>query len=419
MEHHDAIVIGGGQAGLAMSRHLQRAGVEHVVLESGRIAETWRSQRWDSFCLVTPNWTMQLPGFAYDGDDPDGFTPRDGVVRYIEQYCSTFGLPVRTGVRVTSIARDEDGGYRLETTSGPMLAGDVVVAAGAFPRPHVLPMSATLAPDIAQLHTVDFKNEKKLAPGAVLVVGSGQSGAQIAEELAEAGRKVFLCVGSCGRIPRRYRGKDGIWWSVRLGITERRVGELADPKMRFACKPTLTGQHGGRDIDLYEFPKKGVTLLGRLLAIDGARLALARDVNEKLGKADAFARKFLTDADAYAAREKLDLPEDATERARLWGDDRPVLAEPESLDLRAEGVTTVVWATGYRPEFPWVHAPVFDAEGHPVHERGVTRGPGLYFLGLAYLHRMRSDTLYGVGEDAAYLAERIIERRAAPRAIAR
>lgn len=409
IESFDVAIVGGGQAGLAMSYHLAESGVSHVVLEAGRVGEAWRSERWDSFHLVTPNFTLALPGMPYDGDDPEGFTPCAGVIAYLERYRERFRLPVRTGVRVESVERAGDG-YRLATRAGALLARDVVVAAGAFPKPNVPPASAGLGAGVRQLHAVEYRNPDALPPGAVLVVGSGQSGAQIAEELHRAGRRVFLSLGSCGRLPRRYRGHDVVWWMLRLGLTEKRVGDL--PKgARFACKPILTGREGGREIDLRALAREGLVPLGRLLDARDGEVAFAQTANESLDKADEFAIKTMDEIDAFAAARGLDLPADGETRGR-FARKGPRVPERARLDLAAENVTSTVWATGYRPSFPWVRVPVFDENGFPRHVRGVTDSPGLYFLGLAYLHRGRSDTLFGVGEDALYLAGHVAARRA-------
>lgn len=383
-EHHDVIIVGGGQAGLAMSYHLKQCDVDHVVLEAGQIGETWRTQRWDSFCLVTPNWTMQLPGAPYDGPDPDGFMLRDEIVHRLERYRERFQLPVKLGVRVTRVEQDADG-YAIVTAEGTMRARQVVISAGAFPRPLVLPMSARIPKDILQLHTHEYRNPAQLPQGAVLVVGSGQSGAQIAEELLDAGRKVYLSLGSCGRAPRRYRGHDIVWWLLRVGATERRVQDLPDLEARFACKPHFSGQGGGHDIDLRELAGRGMVLLGRLKDASGGKLTLAKSANESLDKADAFARKILDDIDAYITANGLDIPTDP-ERARLEGGHTQVPEVP-SLDLHAAGITSVIWATGFRPEFPWVQVPVFSW----VLPTSIASGP-IRSLASAMMRRILRDT---------------------------
>lgn len=410
----EVAIVGGGQAGLAMSYHLKESGIPHVVLERGRIGEAWRSERWDSFCLVTPNFTLTLPGMAYDGDEPEGFTPREGVIAYVERYQKQFALPVRTGVDVESVEPARDG-YLLRTNAGPIHARNVVVAAGAFPKPNVLPASRGIPASVKQLHTVEYRNPAALPKGSVLVVGSGQSGSQVADELHRAGRRVFLSLGSCGRIARRYRGHDIVWWMMRLGVTEKLVGELPNETARFACKPILTGRDGGREIDFRALAAGGLVPLGRLQGAENGVLSFAASANESLDKADEFGLKTLDEIDAFVARNGLRAPEDPATRAR-FAPGGPRVPERARLDLAEEGISAVIWATGYRPEFPWVRAPVFDERGTPKHARGVTSSPGLYFLGLAFLHRGRSDTLFGVGDDAAFLAGHIAARCLPPRA---
>jgi putative flavoprotein involved in K+ transport len=317
---------------------------------------------------------------------------------------------------------DGRGRYLVETDHGPILARQVVVAAGAFPRPRVLPASEGVPRGIAQVHSVDYKSPEALPPGAVLVVGSGQSGAQIAEELLESGRRVFLSLGSCARAPRRYRGKDLIWWLRELGVTATPIDAVPDAAAaRRACKPYVSGKRGGHDIFLDELAQDGLQLVGRLVGIADGIASFRPSVNESLDKADAFAAKLLDDVDALVLRRGLDAPQDAA-RGRLAGRaGARRLPERERLDLRAEGIGAIVWATGFKPEFPWIDVPVFDAEGAPVHRRGVTASRGLYFLGLYWLHTMKSDALLGVGEDAAFLAERVQEEHdralAAPEAL--
>jgi len=406
----DVVIIGGGQAGLALSYYLTQQGRTHVVLERGRVAETWRSQRWDSFTLVTPNWMTQLPGFPYQGEDPDGFLQHDEIVLTLERYAQSFHAPVRCGVQATAVRLQTEGnGYLVETSDGSFEAAYVVLAIGGFPRPKLPPASAATPVNIMQLHSSQYRRPGRLPSGAVLVVGSGQSGSQIAEELHQSGRRVYLCVSRCGRSPRRYRGKDVMWWVNQMGGYDRTVDALPSPAARFACHPDLSGKNGGHAINLRQLASEGVVLLGRLQEVHGNHVTLAPDLEENLAKADAQAIQLTHAIDDYVLRMGMDAPvesmsEDSTSK---WVP--PAEPIPE-LDLYAAGISTVIWATGFQLDFGWVHVPVFDEAGAPLHRRGITSSPGLYFLGLPWLYKEKSALLFGIGEDAAFLAADIAAR---------
>lgn len=406
-ERTDVVVIGAGQAGLATSYHLTQHGVEHVVLEEARPAESWRSGRWDSFCLVTPNWTVQLPGFAYQGPDPDGFMGRDDLIAYFERYIRSFNPPVRSGVAVTSVSGGGEDRFEITAGESTYEARAVVVATGSYRHPRRPSLANNLPAQLFQVHSSEYKNPAQLPEGAVLVVGTGQSGAQIAEELHESGRKLFVSVSSCPRVPRRYRGKDVVWWGKMGGLYERTVDSLKSPAEARACHPVTSGRNGGHDIYLRRLAQEGVTLLGRVEAIQGNRLALAADLKENLRKADEFAENILRQLDEAVAKMGMPLPEDQNSRdivPTVPHEDDPI----RELDVRAAGITSVVWATGYAPDFSFVHAPLFDASGRPVQRRGVTSMPGLYFVGLEWLHTPKSGLLLGVGEDAEHIASVIV-----------
>lgn len=406
-ERIDVVIVGAGQAGLATSYHLTRHGVEHVVLEQARPAESWRSGRWDSFCLVTPNWTVQLPGLPYEGPNADGFMGRDDLVRYFERYVQSFSPPVRSGAAVTSVSREGDDRFLVAAGESSYQARAVVVATGSYRRPRRPAFAADLARNLLQLHSSEYKNPAQLPEGAVLVVGTGQSGAQIAEELHESGRTLFVSVSSCPRVPRRYRGRDIAWWGKLGGLYERTVDSLKSPSETSACHPVTSGRKGGHDIYLRRLAQDGVTLLGRVTAVDGDRLALADDLKENLRKADEFAETTLRQLDEAVAKMGMPLLDDQNPRG--VGPSVPHEEDPiRTLDLRAAGITSVVWATGYRADFSFVHAPVFDGSGRPVQHRGVTSVPGLYFVGLEWLHTPKSGLLLGVGEDAEHIASAIV-----------
>lgn len=407
-EEHQTVIIGGGQAGLALSRLLSDQNREHVVLEaSDELGHRWRS-RWDSFHLVTPNWQLQLPGHEYDGDDPDGFLHRDEVVAHLEDYAASFDPPVRFGIRATRVARAEDGTrLHVETTDGAYEADNVVVATGTFQSPRVPAASARLPGHVHQLHSQEYRSPGELPDGGVLVVGAGQSGSQIARELHDSGRQVQLCVGSGGRLPRTYRGRDGMWWGVKLGMTDQTVDDLDHPGERFEANPRISGQNGGTDVNLHEYARAGIGLLGRLEDVRDGRALLADNLHEELAAADEMATKVRAGVDKYIAAEGLDLPDEDVEEPRDGYDVEP----PTSLDLSDAGVETVLWATGYRWDYSWVRLPVFDAYGYPVQERGVTEEQGLYFLGLHFLHQLKSGLFLGVGDDARHVAQHIAGRR--------
>ena len=409
-EQVEVVIIGGGQAGLALSHYLTRRGRTHLVLEQGRVGETWRSGRWDSFTLNTPNWMTQLPGFPYQGDDPDGFLPREDIVAYLEQYAASFHAPLQCGVRVTAVRQQPGGGgYLVDAEEITVKARNIVLATGAYPKPKLPTASAALSVDICQLHTSEYRNPQMLPSGAVLVVGTGQSGCQIAEELHESGRQVYLSTSSCGRAPRRYRGKDSTWWLSRLGFFDRTLDQLPSPTAKFACNPHVSGNHGGHDINLRQFARQGMILLGHVQAAQGKQMILAPDLEENLTKADAFAAQITQGIDEYIKRTGMDVAANNTIRevpptGALTA--KPIL----TLDLQSAGINTIIWATGYKLDFGWMHLPVFDQTGYPVHQRGVTAYPGLYFLGLHWLYKTKSALLYGVGEDAAFIASAIAER---------
>jgi putative flavoprotein involved in K+ transport len=401
----DALVIGGGQAGLAASYHLTEADCEHVVLERDRVGERWRSEKWDSFTLVTPNWMNRLPGFPYRGDDPDGFLTREQVVAYLEDYVDHFDPPLRCGIEATSVRRNGSG-FTVKTPAGSYEAANVVVATGTFQQPHVPEFSADVPSTVRQLHSSRYRTPDRLPPGAILVVGSGQSGTQITQELHEAGRDVYLSVSGAPKAPRRYRGRDFTRWLVDIGLEET-VDDLDSPGDRFAPHPYVSGKDGGREIDLLEMAEEGMTLLGRTDGVEGDRLLLADDLDESLRASYETYGELTGGIDRYIEGAGIDAPP-------------PDVSHPDAddlsfdtvgdLDLESAGIRTIVWATGYRFDFSWVEPATFDEWGYPVHDRGVTDVPGLYFLGLHWLHTQASGLLVGVGEDAEHVSDHLLSR---------
>jgi len=406
-ERRKVVVIGGGQAGLAMSYCLTTRGIDHVVLERHRIAHEWRERRWDSFCLVTPNWQCRLPGFPYSGPEPKGFMVKDEIVRYIEDYVRFFHPPVIEGVSVTHLRAHPQGGYDLGTTLGDCHAEQVVIATGGYHIPEIPRMGERLPEHIVQLHSSAYRNPQGLPPGEVLVVGTGQSGCQIAEDLHLAGRKAHLCVGSAPRTARRYRGRDVVEWLEDMGYYNLSV-EQHPLKERVRAKSNhyVTGRDGGRDIDLRQRALEGMRLHGRLTGIRGARLELGDDLKQNLDQADAVAESIKTTIDKMIAERGITAPEEPR-YVPVW---HPP-AEPErALDLEAAGITAVIWSTGYRADYRWIEVPIFDGRGYPVHHRGVTSAPGMFFVGLPWQHTWGSGRFSGVAADADYVADGIQRR---------
>jgi putative flavoprotein involved in K+ transport len=401
-EQVNTIIVGGGQGGLSASYFLKQQGREHVVLEQAlQAAPVWRN-RWDSFTLNTPNWMTRLPGAEYQGNDPNGFMPRDEVVAYFEAYIERFELPVRYGIRVTSIEPIE-AGYLVCTDEGEFEAANVVIATGLHQQPKIPLFNTNLPAEIHQLHSSEYRNPEALPAGAVLVVGSAQSGCQIAEELYQSGRKVYLSVSSSPRLPRRYRGKDITWWLDVVGFFDKTVDQLPSPKARFAASPHSTGKDGGHTINLYQFMQDGVVLLGHIQSIQGYQIALAPDMKENLAKADKFEVDFVKQIDEYIESNGVEAP---VENLPVLDDDFEA-EEILDLDLKTAGITSVIWATGFKFDFGLVKLSAFDEDGYPLHKRGVAEFPGLYFIGLPFLTRFKSGLLAGVGDDAVHVAEHI------------
>ena len=402
-ERIGTVIIGGGQAGLSVSRELGQAGVGHVVLERGRVGQSWRG-RWDSFCLVTPNWSVQLPGHHYDGPDPDGFMLRDELVRYLEHYAAAIDAPLREGVEVSSVTPEPGGGFALSSSAGDIVASTVVVCTGAYQRPHRPAAAATLPADLLQIDVGDYRNPGELPPGRVLIVGSGQSGCQIAEELHEDGREVFLACGRAGWAPRRIGEHDVVWWLQAAGDFDDRVDELPTPAARLGANVQASGHGGGHDLHYRTLQRMGVTLLGHFLGAEGRQARFAADLAESVAFGDQRNEKLMDGFRKAAAR--LGLPEpEIPEREPID------LDTPELVDL--SGFGAVVFAGGFRPDYEsWVHCPgAFDELGFPIHEEGAsTVVPGLYFAGVHFLRKRKSSLLIGVGEDAAIVAAQIGER---------
>jgi putative flavoprotein involved in K+ transport len=396
----ETVVIGAGQAGLAASYHLGRRGLGHVVLERGEIGETWRRERWDSFRLNTPNTFLQLPGHEYDGDDPSGFLTREETVAHLEHYAATIGGDIRTQTEVVSVGA-ADGGFAIESAAGPLFARNVVVAAGSFRRPPERP-SPGGASDVLELHAGEYRRPDQLPDGGVLVVGSGQSGCQIAAELNRSGRDVYLSLGRCPSFPLWYRGRTAYDWLVDTGMMDETVDMLPSPEARLACNPTIASEDVAHLVGPHRLAREGVTLVGRVDALDGRRAVIRPDARERLAEAAGFLATFRKRVDDHVRTHGLALPED--EGAADGGVD---VSDAQELDLERAGIRTILWANGFRPDYSWVEFPIFDSFGWPVQRRGATEVPGLYFVGLHWLHKRKSVLLLGVREDAEHVAETI------------
>jgi putative flavoprotein involved in K+ transport len=380
----EIVIVGGGQAGLALSYHLTALGRAHVVLEQGRTVESWRRQRWDSLRLIAPNWSLVLPGFAYRGDDPEGFMGKDEVVDRLVGYGRTFGAPVHEGVRIVSVDRDPlDTRFVLRTEGGQIEAATIVLATGALQRPRVPEFAEAISAGIVQLVPAEYRNPAALPSGAVLVVGSGETGCQIAEELARAGRDVFLSVGRSWWAPRRYRGRDIAAWMRLVGWFDRLAADLPRGAHAGRSNPQLTGADGGHDINPHSLARDGVTLLGRLLGVRHDRAYLADDLWANVTWGDEQARRFLRCIDRVVVDYELEAPAaevpdvlNRAQRDETMLDGRQNGLPPTELDLSTAGISTLIWATGYQPDLSWVHLPFLDADGYPVQRRGVTTVPG-------------------------------------------
>lgn len=401
MNEIETIIVGGGQAGLATSYHLTQLGRPHIVFEQAEKAgNVWRNERWDSFTLVFPNWTIRLPGAHYAESDPDGFLTKAEVVEYFEQYVEKFDLPVRFNTAVLEVAPLADGsGYQVRTSDGLFQAKNVVIATGSFQKPKIPAFSANMPPGILQLHAGSYRNPHQLPAGAVLVVGSGQSGMQIAEELYQSGRKVYLCVGSTPRVPRRYRGRDIIAWLMDIGFFGQPVDTLPSPKVRLASNPHVSGRDGGHTLSLHQFARDGVQLLGHLAGVQDGKLLFKPDLKENLAKADKIEKDLVGMVDRYIQANGIDAAPETLPDLQD-GYSAEVITE---LDLESADINTIIWAIGFTSDFSLVKLPITDEDGFPIQQRGVTQYPGLYFVGTSWLHRRDSATLPGVNQDVEYI----------------
>lgn len=406
IETIDTLVVGAGQAGVAMSEHLTNAGVPHLVLERGRIAERWRSERWDSLVANGPAWHDRFPGLEFDNCDPDIFVPKEQVADYFVEYAERIKAPIRCGVNVTSARRNTNRpGFHVETSEGVIEAQNIVAATGPFQRPVIPPLIAEHA-SLTQMHSNGYRNPDQLPEGAVLVVGAGSSGVQIADELLRAGKQVFLSVGPHDRPPRRYRNRDNVWW---LGVLGKWEAPTQTPGTEHVTI-SVSGARGGHTVDFRNLAAAGMTLLGLTESYKDGVLTFAPDLADNIARGDANYLSVLDEADAFAERNGLDLPQEPT--ARIIGPNPECVTNPIlELDIDKAGITSIIWATGYAVDYSWLQVDAFDDNGKPKHQRGISAEPGVYFLGLPWLSRRGSSFIWGVWHDAKFLADQISIQR--------
>jgi putative flavoprotein involved in K+ transport len=406
-EKTDTVIVGGGQAGLAMSEHLASYGIAHVVLERARIAERWRTERWDSLVANGPAWHDRFPTLQFADTGPDAFATKDSVALYFETFAKQINAPVHCGVEVLSTSRNENGlGFVVETSAGTIKANTIVVATGPFQKPVIPPVLPEVS-GLTQMHSIAYRNPEKLAQGAVMVVGAGSSGTQIATELCRAGRRVYLSVGPHDRPPRRYRGRDFCWWLGVLGKWQAKTPPVGKAHVTIA----VSGANGGETVDFRRLAETGITLVGRTQGFADGALQFGPDLAKNIADGDANYLSLLAEADAYITQQGLDFPQEP--EAHIIPPDPSCVTDPIlTLDLAAAGVTTVIWATGFTQDFDWLKVDAFAPDGKPQHDRGVSKAPGVYFVGLPWLSMRGSAFIWGAWVDAKYLAEQIVQRQA-------
>ncbi|MDS9946448.1 MAG: NAD(P)/FAD-dependent oxidoreductase, partial [Planktomarina sp.] len=403
----DTLIVGAGQAGIALSEHLGKQGIPYLVLEKSRIAEAWRTSRWDALMTNGPVWHDRFPNLEFKGNAPDEFVGKERVVAYIEEYAEMVNATVRSGVEVLS-ARPfiERAGFHVETTQGVIEARRIVSATGAFQQP-IIPSIVPEKLGIKQIHSAQYRNPKQLPEGAVMVVGAGSSGAQIADELNRAGRKVVLSVGPHDRPPRRYRNRDFVWWLGVLGLWDLAAQKPGTEHVTIS----VSGAYGGSTMDFRRLASEGVMLVGRTESFLDGTLSFADDASMNIAAGDKNYADMLDAADAYVLASGLDLPLEPEAR-KAWPEPLSLSNPLRSLNLADENVTTIIWATGYKQDFSWLKVDAFDEKGAPIHQRGVSKEPGLYFLGLPWQSRRGSTFLWGVWHDAKFVADQIAIQRA-------
>ncbi len=408
-KHYSVLIIGGGQAGLSMSAYLKEFDIDHLVFEKNTMMHSWKTQRWDSFTLVTPNWQCNLPNHPYDGDEPKGFMKREEIINYLNRFIEKVQPPIIENTSVDNVTKMDNGQFLLQTSQGEFTGNQVVVASGGYVKPIIPRVAERIPKNIEQIHSNQYKNSQQLPEGGVLVVGSGQSGAQIAEDLHIDGKKVFLATGDAPRVARQYRGKDVVEWLDDMDYYKKSVDEHPLREgVRDNTNHYVTGRDGGREIDLRQFAKEGMELFGLMENYDNGQLLFRPNLTANLNAADDVYNNINSRIDAYIEKNSIDAPA-AEPYEPVWEPE----AEREALDLEASGITSIIWCIGFTPDFSWLNVPVFNGCGVPIHSRGVTSEPGLYFIGLPWLHTWGSGRFSGVSADAHYLSEKIQQRHSA------
>lgn len=408
MPHIPVVIIGGGQAGLSVAWQLEKKGIRSIIFERHEKFHSWRVNRWDSFCLVTPNWQCRLPGFHYDkeygGTDPHGFMLRHEITAYLDAFAASFTPEIREHTNVSRVAPRKDGGYIVETSAGAWVCDQVVIATGGYDKPIEPAFAAALNPTITQMHSVDYRSPAQLPDGDILIVGTGQSGVQIMEDFVRAGRRVHMAVGLAPRSPRKYRGRDATDWLHDAGHYDVTIDRHPDPhKALTQTNHYMSGRDGGKEIDLRKWHiEHGVELYGSLADMDGSTLTFLPDLKKNLDDADASYLGICKQIDAYIARKGIDAPQDPP-FVKLWEPD----VERTTLDAKAANIGAVMWAIGFRPDYSWIEVDVFDARGKPKFHRGVTDVPGVHFIGLGWLNTWGSGRFLAIEDDSAYLADQI------------
>ncbi len=404
-KHYPVIIVGGGQAGMAMSFCLGKLDIEHLILDKAQeLAHNWQHERWDSFCLVTPNWQCQLPGFPYNGDDPDGFMVKDEIINYLKAYRDFFNPPIQFSSPVSSLSQ-ENGLFHIKTPKQYFTADQVVLACGGYHKPNILPFAQQFPDSMTQVHSRDYKNSKQLPEGEVMVIGTGQSGSQIAEDLHLEGRKVHLCVGSAPRVNRRYRGKDVVNWLNEMDYYQMTIDKHPEgDNAPHATNHYVTGRDGGRDLNLRVFAEQGMQLYGKMKTVVNGVIEFEDDLKTNLDYADNAAKRIRASIEKYIDENNIDAPADQNIHSQHLPE------SPSSLDLNTSNITSVVWATGFKMQFDWLKVPVTDNSGRPIQKRGLTDTNGLYFLGLNWMHTWGSGRFFHVGQDAEFISEQIAQK---------
>ncbi len=406
-EYKSIVVVGGGQAGLSVSYYLKKENIDHVILERRKKFHSWRVNRWDTFCLVTPNWQCRLPDFPYAGNDPDGFMVKDEIADYLDAFAQTFNPPIFEDCEVTRITKRPEGGYLVDTSMGNYSTDQVVIATGGYDNPIVPPYAADLDPSIMQMHSVDYRRPSQMPEGATLVVGTGQSGVQLMEDLHLAGRDVHLAVGPAPRSPRMYRGRDATDWMYDLGHYDITIDKHPNPEHAVSkTNHYMTGRDGGHEIDLRKFARDGVSLYGSVSGMDDKSIQFLPDLEKNLDDADESYLGICTAIDCYIEKNNIDAPVEL-EFEKVWRPEQEIT----HIDCEALGITSILWAIGFRPNYGWIDVDVFDDLGRPVYKRGVCEEDGFYFIGLGWLNTWGSGRFLGIDEDSRYLVDVISARQ--------